>query len=116
MAEADRRRWDARYREHHYGCFSGQAVIRAWITGVMQPFPTMEFPVKWAVIDGNRVNALIPNILPAPAGDDGYYGFDVHTILHYAGNGRWSYEEDVYSPREAGDVVKRWLDAGGSMG
>ena len=34
-----------------------------------------------------------------PTGDDGYYGFDVNTILHYAGNGKWSYEEDVYSPR-----------------
>lgn len=107
---------DARYREHHYGTFNGQAEIRAWITSVMQPFPTMTFPVTWSTIRGNRVNALIPNILPAPAGDDGYYAFDVHTILHYAGNGMWSYEEDLYSPREAGEVVKRWLAAGGTMG
>ena len=67
----------------------------------MQPFPTMEFPPSFALIDGNRVSALIPNILPAPEGDDGYYGFDVNTILHYAGNGKWSFEEDVYSPAEA---------------
>ena len=107
---------DAHYREHHYGCFNGQAEIRAWITSVMQPFPSMTFPTKWITIDGNRVNALIPNILPAPEGDDGYYGFDVHVILHYAGNGRWSYEEDVYSPKEAGQVVARWLDAGGTIG
>ena len=104
---------DAHYREHHYGYFNGQDEIRAWIKGVMQPFPTMEFPVKWSVINGNRVNALIPNILPPPAGDDGYYGFDVHTILHYAGNGKWSYEEDVYSPKEAEEVVARWIAAGG---
>ena len=62
------------------------------------------------------MNALIPNILPAPAGDsEGYYGFDVHTILHYAGNGKWSYEEDVYSPREAQRVISRWLAAGGTF-
>ncbi len=107
---------DARYREHHYGTFNGRAEIRAWITSVMQPFPTMTFPVKWSTIDGNRVNALIPNILPTPRGDNGYYGFDVHTILHYAGDGQWSYEEDLYSPREAGDVVARWLAAGGKIG
>ena len=107
---------DAHYREHHYGCFSSQTEIRAWITSVMQPFPSMTFPTKWITIDGNRVNALIPNILPAPDGDDGYYGFDVHVILHYAGNGRWSYEEDVYSPKEAGEVVARWLAAGGTIG
>jgi predicted SnoaL-like aldol condensation-catalyzing enzyme len=113
---ADQFTVDARYREHHYGTFNGRDAIRSWITSVMQPFPTMTFPVTWSTIDGNRVNALIPNILPAPPGDDGYYGFDVHTILHYAGNGTWSYEEDLYSPREAGDVVTRWLAAGGTMG
>ena len=104
---------DAHYREHHYGYFRSQKEIREWITSVMQPFPTMEFPVSWYVIDGNRVSALIPNILPPPDGDDGYYGFDVNTILHYAGEGKWSYEEDVYSPRDAEETVKRWLAAGG---
>lgn len=107
---------DARYREHHYGYFNGREEIRTWIKSVMQPFPTMTFPVKWSTIDGNRVNALIANILPAPDGDSGYYGFDVHTILHYAGNGKWSYEEDVYSPREAEKVVAQWLAAGGKFG
>jgi predicted SnoaL-like aldol condensation-catalyzing enzyme len=104
---------DAEYREHHYGYFKGKQAITDWITGVMQPFPTMEFPVKWALIDGNRVSALIPNILPPPDGDDGYYGFDVNTILHYAGNGKWSFEEDMYSVKAAEETVKRWLAAGG---
>ncbi len=104
---------DAQYREHHYGYFTSGAEIRAWIKSVMQPFPTMEFPVSWRLIDGNRVSALIPNILPPPEGDDGYYGFDVNTILHYAGDGKWSFEEDVYSPAEAQDVINRWVAAGG---
>ncbi len=89
---------DARYLEHHYGRFSGQDAIRGWITGVMKPFPTMEFPLRVALIEGNRVCAVIPNVLPDPTGGDGYYGFDVNVILHYAGGGRWSYEEDVYNP------------------
>ena len=104
---------DAQYREHHYGYYRSQQEIRDWINGVMQPFPTMVFPIKSYSIDGNRVSALIPNILPAPDGDDGYYGFDVNTILHYAGNGKWSYEEDVYSPMEAEETVRRWIAAGG---
>jgi predicted SnoaL-like aldol condensation-catalyzing enzyme len=106
---------DAHYREHHYGYFRSGAEIRAWIKSVMQPFPTMEFPVSSYLIDGNLVTALIPNVLPAPAGDSGYYGFDVNTILHYAGDGKWSFEEDVYSPKEAEDVVKKWIAAGGVM-
>ncbi len=106
---------DAHYREHHYGYFSSGAEIRAWIKSVMQPFPTMEFPPSFALIDGNRVSTLIPNILPAPDGDAGYYGFDVNTILHYAGNGKWSFEEDVYSPAEAQETVNRWIAAGGVL-
>src|SRR5437762_5429722 len=104
---------DAHYREHHYAYFRSQAEIRQWIHDVMQPFPSMEFPPTFALIDGNRVSALIPNILPPPAGVEGYFGFDVNTILHYAGNGKWSYEEDVYSPREAQAVIGRWIKAGG---
>jgi hypothetical protein len=37
----------------------------------------------------------------------------VNSILHYAGNGKWSYEEDVYNPREAQAVVEAWIAAGG---
>ena len=104
---------DATYLEHHFGRFEGQEAIRAWITGVMKPFPEMEFPVAWHAVDGNRVVSLIPNVLPDPAGGDAYYAFDVFTILHYAGDGKWSYEEDVYNPREAEAVVGRWVAAGG---
>lgn len=106
---------DAHYREHHYGYFRSQREIRDWILSVMKPFPTMQFPVSWYVIDGNRLSALIPNVLPPPEGDDGYYGFDVNTILHYAGDGKWSYEEDVYSLRDAEEAVKRWVMAGGTI-
>lgn len=104
---------DAHYREHHYGYFRSKGEIMAWINEVMQPFPSMEFPPTFALIDGNRVSALIPNILPPPPGVDGYFGFDVNTILHYAGNGQWSYEEDVYSPGEAQGAIGRWIAAGG---
>ena len=104
---------DAQYYEHHYGRFEGQSGIRAWIKSVMQPFPDMEFPHSWYSIEGNRVSALIPNVLPDPKGGSEGYGFDVNVILHYAGNGKWSYEEDVYNPREAEAIVTEWVKAGG---
>ena len=112
---ADQFTTDARYLEHHYGRFEGQDGIRAWINGVMQPFPSMEFPITWYSIEGNRVSALIPNVLPDPKGGPDGYGFDVNVILHYAGNGKWSYEEDVYNPREAKDVIMKWIAAGGEI-
>lgn len=106
---------DAHYREHHYGYFRSQDEIRRWIKSVMQPFPTMEFPPTFALIDGNRVSALIPNILPPPPGTSGYYGFDVNTILHYAGDGKWSFEEDVYNPNDGQRAIGAWLKAGGKL-
>ena len=112
-AWADQFTEDARYLEHHYGRFEGREGIRAWINSVMQPFPTMEFPIRWYAIDGNRVTALVPNVLPDPTGGDQEFGFDVNVILHYAGDGAWSYEEDVYNPAEAAEVIGKWVSAGG---
>ena len=106
---------DARYREHHYGTFDGREEIRAWITSTMVAFPEMTFPVDHYIIDGNRVVAQIPNCLPDPTGGDTEYRFEVHVILHYAGNGQWSYEEDVYNPKEAEEVIGRWIQAGGTV-
>jgi predicted SnoaL-like aldol condensation-catalyzing enzyme len=106
---------DARYLEHHYGRFSGRDEITEWITGVMQPFPEMDFPVTYRLIEGNRVTSLIPNRLPDPKGGDEEHAFAAAVILHYAGNGMWSYEEDVYNPDEAAEVVGRWLEAGGTL-
>ena len=45
---ADQFTEDARYYEHHYGRFSGREEIRAWIKGVMQPFPDDGVPVRVA--------------------------------------------------------------------
>ena len=106
---------DARYHEHHYGKFEGRAAIREWITGVMQPFPAMDFPVEWHIVDGNRVVMLCQNRLPDPVGDDRTFQFPTLVVLHYAGGGQWSYEEDIYNPSEAPAVVGAWLEAGGSL-
>lgn len=106
---------DGFYREVKYGVFTNNAEIRAWILSVMQPFPSMTFPVNFAMIDGNRISAVIPNVLPAPNGSDDYYGFDVNTILHYAGNGKFSFEEDMYNPEEAERAIGEWIGAGGKI-
>jgi predicted SnoaL-like aldol condensation-catalyzing enzyme len=106
---------DARYFEHHYGKFNGQAQIRDWITSVMQPFPSMEFPVDWYLIDGNRVAMLCQNRLPDPRGGDAVYEFPTLVVLHYAGDDRWSYEEDIYNPAEAPPVIEAWTAAGGTL-
>lgn len=108
---------DAHYIEHAYGEMRGREAIRDWITGVMAPFPRMTFPQDWVVFDEER-GAIVfqcQNAFPAPFDPDGKpYSFPNWTRLVYAGNGRFSSEEDIYNPRrDAPAVVRAWREAGG---
>jgi hypothetical protein len=75
----------------------------------------MKFPVAWHVIEGTRVVYYPWQVLPDPKGEGADYRFGCVTILEYAGAGLWSYQEDLYNPREGEAVVKRWLAAGGKL-
>lgn len=108
---------DARYVEHAYGELCGREAIRAWITGVMAPFPRMTFPQDWWVLDEERGAVVFQcqNQFPAPFDADGRpFGFPTWSRLVYGGGGLWQSEEDVYNPaRDAPRVLKAWIAAGG---
>ncbi len=114
-AWADLHSEDGVWVEHELGTFEGREAIRKAIIEVMKPVSMMEFPVGWHVIEGNRVVYYPWQVFPDPKGGDAVYRFGCVTILDYAGDGLWSYQEDVYNPREAGAVAKAWLAAGGKM-
>lgn len=103
---------DATYREHAYGDFSGHDEIRAWIVKTMTTFPGSEmngFPVAWSLLDAEqgRVVCEIRNLMRDP-GDGSLHEASNITILDYAGDGRWSREEDVYNPQRFADMVLAW--------
>ena len=79
----------------------------------MKPVPMMVFPVEWHAIEGNRVVYYPWQVMPDPAGGDADYRFGCVTILEYAGEGLFSRQEDLYNQREADEVMKRWMQAGG---
>jgi hypothetical protein len=101
--------------EHHLGTFRGREAIRQGIVAVMAQAPPMEFPVAWHVIEGERVVYYPWQVLPDPRGRGDDYRFGCVTVLEYAGDGLWSFQEDLYNPREAEQVVKRWVAAGGRI-
>lgn len=108
---------DAHYIEHHYGEFHGRAAIAEWISATMADVPEMFFPVEWYVIDDDRgwVVFLAWNRMPDPDGN-GPYQAGSWSLLKYAGDGQWSYEEDMYNPNEFAEMLQRWgqAKAGGS--
>ncbi len=115
------RRWselfteDARYVEHHFGTFVGRSAIESWITTTMATWPNCEmtqFPHDWCICDEERGwwVCQIQNRMSDP-GDGGLYQAANLTVLHYAGEGRFSYEEDVYNPASFTAMLERWLAA-----
>lgn len=106
---------DATYFEHHYGKFWGRQKILTWITETMKPFPVSEmtaFPVSWYSIDVDKgwVFCEVMNRM-SDLGDGKIYQEPNLTILHYAGNGLFSYEEDAYNPNNMGAMIGEWLKA-----
>ena len=111
---------DATYVEHLYGTFTGREEIRAWITSTMAPWPNSaftSFPCEWHVVDVDRgwVLTKVWNRLEDP-GDGSVFEQCNLTILHYAGGGRWSHEEDIYNPEHFATVVRDWIERRRSLG
>ena len=106
---------DATYVEHHYGMFGGREAIRTWITATMATYPgdhMPHFPIEWYVIDEDKgwIVCQVWNRMADP-GDGSLLQASNITILKYAGDGRWSYEEDVYNPAAFATMLAGWEQA-----
>jgi ketosteroid isomerase-like protein len=118
QAWADKFTPDVHYVEHAFGELHGREAVREWITKVMSPYPQMDFPMDWHVIDEERgwVVFQCQNRLAHPTDPQGEpFQFPTWSKIHYAGNGLWSYEEDNYNPAEAGRAIAAWREAGGRL-
>jgi hypothetical protein len=106
---------DAEYLEHHFGLFKGRAQILEWISTTMAEYPNSEmksFPHTWCICDEERGwwVCRIENRFEDPGDGEIYQEHNI-TVLKYAGDMRFSYEEDAYNPANFGHTVKAWLDA-----
>jgi hypothetical protein len=106
---------DAEYVEHHFGKFRGREDIFQWISSTMKTPPNDEmnaFPIEWYVIDEQKgwVVCCVQNRMRDP-GDGSVHQEANWTLLKYAGNNQWSYEEDLYNPIEFGKMIEGWFAA-----
>jgi ketosteroid isomerase-like protein len=104
---------DASYFEHNFGSFEGRPAIRRWVEGVMRKPPNTEmteFPVDWSIIDEERgwIVFRIWNRMRDP-GDGSVHQEANFTLLKYAGDGRFSYQEDIYNPARVEVMIKGYL-------
>jgi hypothetical protein len=106
---------DAEYYEHLYGRFQGRDAIRAWIKQTMAEFPNTEmteFPADWWVIDEERgwVVCAVWNRMQ-DLGDGVQHQAVNWSLLKYAGDDQWSYEEDIYNVDEFGVMIQGYMKA-----
>ena len=104
---------DATYIEHLFGTLGGREAIRNWISKTMSETPNDQmkyFPVEWYVIDEEKgwVVAQVWNRMVDP-GDGSLHQAYNYTLLKYAGNGKWSHEEDIYNPAHFQTMIVGWL-------
>ncbi|MFT5442200.1 MAG: hypothetical protein ACI8W3_001242 [Myxococcota bacterium] len=104
---------DATYVEHLFGRFGGREAIRNWICTTMSKYPNTEmkfYPIEWYVIDEEKgwVVCMVWNRMVDP-GDGSLHQEHNFTLLKYAGDMKWSYEEDIYNPAPFGEMVGGWM-------
>ncbi len=109
---ADQFTEDATYIEHLFGTMGGREAIYNWISKTMARSPNDQmkfFPVEWYMIDEEKgwVVFQVWNRMVDP-GDGSLHQEYNFTLLKYAGNNQWSYEEDVYNPKPFGEMIQRW--------
>jgi hypothetical protein len=67
------------------------------------------FPIEWYIIDEERgwIVAQVWNRMVDP-GDGSLHQQYNFTLLKYAGNGKFSFEEDIYNPAHFQTMIKGW--------
>jgi hypothetical protein len=106
---------DATYVESNYGRMGGREAIRKWITETMTTAPVdqmIHFPIEWYMIDTDRgwITCQVWNRMADP-GDGSIHQAYNFTLLKYAGDSLWSYEEDIYDPKHFAAMMTGWFEA-----
>ena len=102
---------DAVYAECEVGIMRGRETIGAWLIPDMERARSWTFPERYRLIEGNRVSYGWWNRLSGARPDGSHYEFMGTSYKVYAGDGLFSYHEDVYNLKHGIEVIKEWTAA-----
>lgn len=88
---------DAVYVDAAWGRIEGREAIAQWLVDSMVGLDAWRFPVDFVAIEGDDVVVKWTQIVPGKRDDGRPYQQSGYSRLIYAGEGRFSYEEDVYN-------------------
>jgi hypothetical protein len=88
---------DAIYIDTAWGRLEGRPAIDEWLVDSMVGLDDWRFPIEFTAIEGNHVIVKWTQIMPLPRPDGSPATQSAYSHLIYAGNGKFSYEEDTYN-------------------
>jgi len=86
---------DAVYIDPAWGRIQGRDEITEFMADSMLGLEDWSFPIEYTAIDGDTVVIKWTQILPGARPDGSRYEQSGYSTLLYAGDGRFSYEEDL---------------------
>lgn len=91
---------DATYHDHYWGTFHGPQQIQAFLEGTMSVGSMVYSVLVWYVIDEDRVVYKVLNRADNPEAGGPPFDFPSLQVITYAGGGKWSSEEDMWTTQE----------------
>ncbi|MGH9027121.1 MAG: nuclear transport factor 2 family protein [Acidimicrobiia bacterium] len=103
---------DVTYLEHVLGPKQGREAVRAWIKPIMADFCELYTAYEWHQCDpSGRIVVYMQNRRDHPDGKSAPIDFPGMTVLRYAGDGKFSLEEDFWSWPEANRATDEYRKA-----
>ena len=106
---------DAVYIDPAWGRIEGRDEIRAFIEESMTGLEDWSFPIEFIAIDGDQVVIKWTQVLPGIKPGGGRWTQSGYSTLIYAGDGRFSYEEDLLNMTHVVEdiIASSWLPGKG---
>lgn len=87
---------DVHYVEHVLGVMHGRERVRTWITELMAVRADVHAVLEWYLVKDRRVVLSMQNRYYSPDPDRAPFDFPGLTVLVYAGDGLFRYQEDYW--------------------
>ena len=97
---------DATFIDPAWGRIEGIAEIRKFLVESMEGLEDWEFPHEWSMVQGDRLIARWQNRLPGRRADGSRYEAPGYSLMVYAGEGRFRYEEDLLNMVHVGELIR----------
>ena len=99
---------DVHYVERYFGTMHGRDAVRTWITQLMAVRADVHAVLDWYLVKGRRVVLSMQNRYYSPDPAQPHIDFAGLTVLEYAGDGLFGYEEDYWDLAGATAAYERF--------